>query len=90
MSSFQRILVGWDGSRDTRRDSIPATVHLRHEVVEADHPAAALDAYVRQHGFDLVVLGRHGIDRAVHPRVGGVSEHQVRHSRCPVLVVGAG
>jgi nucleotide-binding universal stress UspA family protein len=73
---------------ETQRDSVPGTVHLRHEVVEADNPATALDAYVREHGFDLVVLGRHGIDRAVHPRVGGVTEHQVRHSSCPVLVVG--
>ncbi|MGO8722507.1 MAG: universal stress protein [Acidimicrobiales bacterium] len=144
MSSFQRILVGWDGSTDsrhalrtaahlgaevraevvvlavlkrqsrheaadeaaeemlerrrevvaemtteTRRESFPVTVTLRHEVIEADQTAPALEAYVREHGFDLVVVGRHGVDRALHPRVGGVSEHQVRHSSCPVMVVGS-
>jgi len=25
----------------------------------------------------------------VHPRIGGVSDHQVRHGACPVLVVGS-
>jgi nucleotide-binding universal stress UspA family protein len=144
LSSFRRILVGWDGSEDarrafrtaahlageieaevvvlavlrqpshaetadeaaeemaerrrevmadlaaeSRRGGIPASVRLRHEVIEAEHPAPAFDDYVRQHGFDLVVVGRHGIDRAVHARIGGVSEHQVRHGRCPVMVVGA-
>jgi nucleotide-binding universal stress UspA family protein len=143
VSSFHRILVGWDGSTDarralrtaahlaeeirgevvvlavlkrhshaeaadeaaqemagrrrdvvaemtaaTQRDSVPGTVHFRLEMIEADQAAAALDAYVREHGFDLVVLGRHGLDRAVHPRVGGVTEYQVRHSTCPVMVVG--
>ena len=73
---------------EAQRDTVPGTVSVRHDVVEADHPASALDAYVREHGFDLVVLGRHGIDRAVHPRVGGVTEYQVRHSSCPVMVVG--
>jgi nucleotide-binding universal stress UspA family protein len=73
---------------EARHDSIPASVRLRHEVIDLDHPTPAFDDYVRQHGFDLVVVGRRGIDRAVHPRIGGVSEHQVRHSGCPVMVVG--
>jgi nucleotide-binding universal stress UspA family protein len=74
---------------EARRESFPTTVTLRHEVIEADQTASALEAYVREHGFDLVVVGRHGVDRALHPRVGGVSEYQVRHSSCPVMVVGS-
>ncbi len=144
MSSFRRILVGWDGSSDCRhafrtaaqladalqgevvvlavlksqmrgeaadeaaeeaaerrrqvmadmttealRDGIPPAVRVRREIVEAEQTTSAFDAYVREHGFDLVVLGRHGLDRAVHPRIGGVSDHQVRHGACPVLVVGS-
>jgi nucleotide-binding universal stress UspA family protein len=144
LSSFHRILVGWDGSKDSRqafrtatrlaielhaevvvlavlkpqsrveaadeaaeesahrrrevadevtaealRDAAATTVRLRHEVIEADQTALAFDSYVSEHGFDLVVVGRHGLDRAVHPRIGGVSEHQVRHGQCPVLVVGS-
>ncbi len=68
-----------------RRD--PEGVRLRHEVIEADRPALALDAYAREHGFDLVVLGRHGVDRAVRTRIGGLTEYEVRHSACPVMVV---
>jgi nucleotide-binding universal stress UspA family protein len=143
LSSFHRILVGWDGSKDSRQafrtatrlavelhaevvvlavlkrpsraeaadeaaedsahrrsevvdemrtearhEGAATTVRLRHEVIEADQTAPAFDAYAREHGFDLVVVGRHGLDRAVHPRIGGVSEHQVRHGGCPVMVVG--
>jgi nucleotide-binding universal stress UspA family protein len=71
------------------RDGVPPAVRVRPEIVEADQTTSAFDAYVREHGFDLVVVGRHGLDRAVHPRIGGVSEHQVRHGACPVLVVGS-
>jgi nucleotide-binding universal stress UspA family protein len=88
MAARRREVVA-EMAAESQHGTIPGTVRLRHEVVEADHPAAALDAYVREHGFDLVVLGRHGIDRAVHPHVGGVTESQVRHSGCPVMVVGA-
>ncbi len=144
MSSFHRILAGWDGSRDARQafrsavhlaeqvgaevvvlaavkrhshaeiadqaaeemaarrreavtemtaearhDGVPASVSIRHEVIEADQTAPALEEYVREHGFDLVAVGRHGVDRVAHPRIGGVSEHQVRHSSRPVMVVGS-
>ena len=58
------------------------------QTIEADDPAAALGQYADQHGFDLLVVGRHGLDRAGTPAAGGVTEYQVRHSRCPVLVVG--
>lgn len=64
-------------------------LRLRQEVVEADEPARALRQFAVEHGFDLLVVGRHGVDRARHPRIGGVTEDQVRHSPCPVLVVGA-
>ncbi|MGD0874464.1 MAG: universal stress protein [Acidimicrobiales bacterium] len=144
MSSFHRILVGWDGSRDARQafrtavhlaeelgaevvvlavlkrrsraeaadevaeemaerrrevvaemeaqahhDAVSTAVRIRQEVIEADQTTPAFDAYVREHGFDLVVVGRHGVDRAVHPRIGGVSEHQVLRGSCPVMVVGS-
>ena len=63
--------------------------HIRHELIEAEQIPQAFDGYVREHGFDLVVLGRHGVDRARRPHIGGVCEHQIRHGSCPVMVVGA-
>jgi nucleotide-binding universal stress UspA family protein len=144
VSAFHRILVGWDGSTDSRRalraalqlsgplgaevvvlavlkrhphaeamdeaeeevaarcDELASEIEaaakdsgiacsngVRSETVVADDPASALGRYAAEHGFDLLVVGRHGIDRALHPRVGGVTEHQVRYSPCPVLVVSS-
>ena len=74
---------------EVHRTGISPAVRVRCEVVAADQTTPAFDAYVREHGFDLVVVGRHGRDRALHPRIGGVSEHQVRHGACPVMVVGS-
>jgi nucleotide-binding universal stress UspA family protein len=71
-----------------KQAGLPSAARLRTETVEADNPAVALGPYASEHAFDLLVVGRHGLDRAMHPRVGGVTEHQVRHSPCPVLVVG--
>lgn len=134
---FGRILVGWDGSRDSEHavrvstslatelgaDVLvlavlqrPETVEcmdelesemtarklrtqaalnrltsascVHSEIVEASDPVAALHGYAQEHGFDLLVLGRHGVDRALHPQIGTVVEQEVRHSSCPVLVVG--
>jgi hypothetical protein len=67
----------------------PLSGHTSGRRIEADQTTPAFDAYVREHGFDLVVVGRHGVDRAVHPRIGGVSEHQVLRGSCPVMVVGS-
>ncbi len=64
-------------------------VTLHHVVIAADDTAKALRDYAAEHGFDLLVIGRHGVDAALHPRVGRVTERQVRESTCPVLVVAA-
>lgn len=72
----------------TRLAGFPSSVRIRVETVAADSPAPALAGYATEHGFDLLVVGRHGLDRAVHPRAGGMTEYLVRHSRCPLLVVG--
>lgn len=143
MSSFRRILVGWDGSTDARQalrvalglgaqvdaevvalavlkarshaeaadqateetlesrrevmhematqtshTTVASAARVRYEVIQADDATSAFDTYVREHGFDLVIVGRHGLDRALRPHIGGVSEHQVRQGSCPVMVVG--
>lgn len=60
----------------------------RQDVIDAaNDPATELAKYANQHAFDLLVVGRHGVDRTVHPRLGRVTGHLVASSHCPVLVV---
>lgn len=57
--------------------------------VDSGDPASAICGAAGDLGVDLVVVGSHGkgfISRVV---LGSVSEHVVRHSPCPVLVVHA-
>jgi nucleotide-binding universal stress UspA family protein len=50
--------------------------------------ARSLCAYATEHGFDLLVLGRHGDGGVLHPRLGRVAEAAVKDSTVPVLLVG--
>jgi nucleotide-binding universal stress UspA family protein len=72
---------------DFRHDSAAAGVAIVDAVVAASDPGDALVAHAHEHGFDLLVVGRHGT-AAVHPGVGKVTERVVRHATLPVLVVG--
>ena len=63
-----------------------ATIDQR---VDSGDPASAICLAAKDLNVDLVVVGSHGkgfISRVV---LGSVSEHVVRHSPCPVLVVHA-
>ncbi len=67
--------------------AVSGEAHIRVEFLEADRASEALADYAEGQGCGLLVLGRHGLDRAIHPRAGGVTERLVRHASCPVLVV---
>ena len=49
--------------------------------------AEALDSYAAVQSIDLLVVGLHGKEGALHPKMGHIANHVVRESRCPVLVV---
>lgn len=49
--------------------------------------ARSLCGYATEHGFDLLVLGRHGDGGVLHPRLGRVAEAAVKASQVPVLLV---
>ena len=66
----------------------PARISLHTE--EGRHAARSLCDHATQHGFDLLVLGRHGDGGVLHPRLGHVAEAAARASRIPVLLVTAG
>ena len=55
-------------------------------VVFADDPATTLARHATEHGFDLVVVGRHGRDRMMHRGIGHTLDALLRHSSIAVLV----
>lgn len=65
-----------------------SSVSYHREAIDADvDPATELTRYADEHAFDLLIVGRHGVDGAVHPRLGRVTGHLVASSHCPVVVV---
>jgi nucleotide-binding universal stress UspA family protein len=57
--------------------------------IETGDPAGAICLAAGDLGVDLVVVGSHGKNFVSRVVLGSVSEHVVRHSPCPVLVVHA-
>jgi nucleotide-binding universal stress UspA family protein len=53
---------------------------------ESSDPARTVCEYAEQHGFDLLVLGRHGTGGVLHPRLGHVASAAARKSGLPVLL----
>ena len=66
----------------------PARISLHTE--EGRHAARSLCDHATEHGFDLLVLGRHGDGGVLRPRLGHVAEAAARASLIPVLLVSAG
>jgi nucleotide-binding universal stress UspA family protein len=78
--NLARGLAGvWDQTQGGRE--------ITSAVVFADDPAKAISEHVQEHGFDLVVLGDHGRERAIHRGVGQSLQALLRRHPCPVLVV---
>jgi nucleotide-binding universal stress UspA family protein len=57
--------------------------------VTGDHPDRSICDYAVEHGFELLVVGRHGFGGVMHPKLGHVSRAAVRNSKIPVLLVSA-
>jgi nucleotide-binding universal stress UspA family protein len=53
---------------------------------ESGDAADTVCEYARLHGFDLLVLGRHGAGGVLHPRLGHVAATAARKSSLPVLL----
>ena len=65
-------------------------ITYRVKVISSDDPAEALMDYFKQHGYDLLVIGRHGRDQPSHMGLGRVVTEIVNRASFPVLVVGDG
>lgn len=55
--------------------------------VEEVDAARALDRYAAAHPFSLVIVGLHGQEGLLHPKMGHIASRAIRTSICPVLVV---
>jgi hypothetical protein len=78
----------WDRLRQIQPTD-PA-VHVEHEVIVADRPAAShILRILQERGCDLIVIGTHGLSRLRHLLFGSVTEAVIRHAQCPVMVVKA-
>ena len=51
--------------------------------------APTIDAYARDNGFNLIVMGTHGRTGLAHLLMGSVAESVIRTAPCPVLTVKA-
>jgi nucleotide-binding universal stress UspA family protein len=71
------------------RAALQATSRARIDLhTEAGRRVArSLCGYATEHGFDLLVLGRHGDGGVLHPRLGRVAEEAAKVSEVPVLLV---
>lgn len=58
----------------------------RLKIVEAREVAETIARYAEEHGYDLVVLGRHGTEGVVHPQLGHIVRALVRVERLAVLL----
>jgi len=68
------------------RSDATCSVH----VVPGDRPAQTMAAYVDEHGYDLLIVGRHGRERATHGGLGRVARELTEKTACPLLLVGDG
>ena len=70
------------------REGLPGALQERVSLrfAESGDAAGAVCDYAQQHGFDLLVLGRHGSGGVFHPRLGHVAATAARKSTLPVLL----
>jgi nucleotide-binding universal stress UspA family protein len=77
---------------ETTKASITATSPVRIDLhtAQGQHVAGSVCEYATEHGFDLLVIGRHGDGGFTHPRLGHIAEAAVRSCKVPLLLVSSG
>ena len=69
------------------RLTAPDGVRMSLQIVENEKIGRTVCGYATEHGFDLLVVGRHGDGGVLHPRLGRVAEAAVRGCTIPVLLM---
>lgn len=75
---------------ETTRASITTPAKITLHTLEASHAPGPVCDYATEHGFDLLIVGRHGDGGLIHPKLGHVAEAVAKTCRTPVLLVSAG
>ena len=77
---------------EATRASIAKTSAVRIDLHTAErrHVAGSVCDYAADHGFDLLVIGRHGDGGLVHAKLGHIAESAAPSCKIPLLLVGAG
>ena len=65
--------------------SVPVTL----ETTQGRQVPKSICEFAAEHGFDLLVLGRHGQGGILHPKLGHTAQETARIARVPVLLVSA-
>jgi len=81
----RRVEEGFERMRESAAIGVRMSLHI----LEDRQVGRAVCAYAAEHGFDLLVLGRHGDGGALRPRLGRVAEAAARGSAVPVLLLSA-
>jgi len=76
---------------ESTRAAIAKTSLVRMDLhtAESRHVAGSICDYATDHGFDLLVIGRHGDGGLIHPKLGRIAESAVRSCQIPVLLISA-
>lgn len=64
-------------------------VRINLQMAESSHVASSMCDYAAEHGFDLLVIGRHGEGGLIHPKLGHIAESAARACKIAVLLVSA-
>ena len=86
----------WEGIRDSAKaklEELRKEIETRGvetvtgEISESENPVPTIDAAVKAHSADLIVMGTHGHSGLKHAFLGSVAERTLRGVACPVLAV---
>jgi nucleotide-binding universal stress UspA family protein len=73
----------------SRRPDTPVRMTVQMVYSDQDSPGQVVTAYAEEHGFDILVLGRHGDGARRKSRLGRVADRAAQDCSVPVLLLSA-